>query len=288
MSQREFSDQLDDSPNQFAVDGQQFRIEQDLAESSTKQLGSRTQSQSTAREGENAFSQPLGRAFVDGAFHCLQYGLFEGRPACNICIDVSFDVGLGREIKELRLEMALGSERSRDENSTSLPDAVVFPKLTDCFGPKELYGPVREEKKFKRTVLNLKVETGFGGLATPSHETRSEWIREDRWSLKGFRQATDLDRSYRVAKWTLRGNKLSQDTMPRMIRLGVVVEHGSEPFDLTFRCSGSLKEGKRLWDLVRNKRPHRFQFVPPHKSLDVLDEEHVKSYWQSAYGTIEI
>ena len=257
-----------------AIEGGTFRVENDLIVSSENQLGARPHSQSTAREHDNAFSKSIGRASADGAFHCIRYGVFNGQPACHICFDVSIDVGSGRKIKSLCVKMVVSSERSRDESVTSLPDVVVFPQVPpNAFGPKELYGPIIEERRRTTNTVSFELGSAFGSVTTPTHETESEWIQENRWSLHGFRRANGLDRRYRIVTWTLYGTKLVQETMPRRFRLGLIVEHGNEPFDLAFEHVGTLREKSKFLNFGGRRCQHVFRFLPPHGASDVLTED---------------
>ena len=259
-----------------ALEGTSFHVAHEIVDSSTSQLGSRISTQSGAREGENAFSRTFGSAHADGRFHRICFGLFKGKPACMICIDVSIHLESRREIKTLNMEMAFSSKQSEDDNITQLPDVRIFPSITTAWGPGELSGSATNVQR--RTNINLQAALDvppFDSISTASRKSERQWVEEKRWKLTGSvrRDANSHDHGYRIAKWILRGEKSAQVTLPSRFRLGIIVEHGDAPFKFSFRHNGSLQDGTLGLIFGSGKERHTFHFLPPQGSFTDLRQE---------------
>lgn len=282
-----------------AVENACFHIENDEIESQESRLGLRTATRSKAAPGLNAFGTIIGKAKADGKFRCIRYGQLETEPVCMICIDVALDIGPDREIKTLFVELAFSSEMSRagkedkrrGDKRSEVNNGIVPPTIVDRgWGPELLHG---FEKPIQRDIaMNLQSEVNFGvgRFSIPSWKNERRYTEEQRWELGGIRLPDDAgcDHGYRIVNWTLAGKKLTRRTMPRNFCLGIIVEHGSLPFDLEFRYVGSLRAGTRKLEFGWARGQHIFQFFPPTEgALENLRREDLESLLREANGSLE-
>lgn len=296
----------------LAMEDVEFYIEHDEIESHKSQLGLRTPSQTKPAEGSNAFEAKLGKAIADGRFRCIRYGQFGTEPACMLCIEVALDIGPEREIKSLRVEMAISSEKSKArkngkkdkggkdqqgdaengragkvDSSQKSSASIVRPEIVDeGWGPELLHGI--EKLVDRRTAYNLQSEINFpgGGFSTPSKADRKKYMEEHRWELAGIRRKDNAgcDHGYRIMRWTLSGGRLTRTTMPHKFRLGLIVEHGNLPFDLDFRYIGDLMAGKEKFDFGWFREQEVFHFDPPEEAKQVLLKEDLQKLLDEVNG----
>ena len=295
-----------------AIENENFYIENDEIESQESQLGLRKTLQDKPAENSNAFGTKIGRVRADGLFHSIRYGQLGNEPACMICIEVALDIGSDREIKVLRVEMAISSEKSKaikngkkdkrsgnkqedaedgvagkEGSSEKSTAGIVRPEIVyEGWGPELLHGI--EKSVDAHTGYNLQCEVNFpgGGFKTPSFEKQKEYTEQPRWELGGFRRRDDAgcDRGYRIMDWTLSGKKLTRTTMPRKFRLGLIVEHGNLPFDLDFRYIGSLIAGKEKLDFGWTRDQRVFRFDPPQGTVKDLRKEDLQKILDEVNG----
>ena len=251
-------------------EGTVFFDELDLFDSSESQLGPKKANTIGAQEGEPALSQSTGKAWASGRFSYIRWGLYQQRPAVLICIDVHIGVE-NVKIRNLGFGFELRNETSENLRNTELPDAFIYPRITNKWGPSRIDGP--GTLVAKRTKVDLQMAIGGGGftISTPGFSSERSSIHNQFWQLKGRPSMAkgSSDSGFRDLDWTLRGFGSDTVTLPEEFRFWAIVEHSSQPFTMRFKYDGLLQETG--FDLVIGARKvnHFFTFAPQESATDL-------------------
>ena len=260
--------------SQDVNEGTAFSEDLNLLDSSTSQLGSRKAKTVGAQEGEPAHFQVTGRASASGRFSYIRWGLFRRRPAVFICIDVQIAVQHVK-IRNLGFGVEFRNRISEHVRNTELPDAFLYPRITEKWGPSRIDGPGTSVKEYKRVNLQITVGGGPFSITTPEYLEERHSVRNQCWQLRG-RPATakgSSDHGFRDLNWVLRGHGSDTSTLPDQFTFWAIVEHGGQPFTMKFKYDGLLQESG--FDLVLRAKnvDHCYTFSPQEADVDLEDIE---------------
>ena len=217
-----------------------------------------------ACEGELVASRhKIGDASIDCEFYKIEYGQFKETPACLIIVDVRLVYPPDDTIDRVKLELQFVKDVAQNFTPGN-PDCAQDTKapISKVFAPENLEGiPSHSQKtshhniKPKVAGLSFKIDTGEGGSQTTS-------TKEHRWRVLGRRE--EHNGIYDTFGWNIFQNQVSEDSVPRQVRLGMIVFHEHEPFSVNVNIEGSTRQ--KHW---RSKATHERRWFNPPSSEDV-------------------
>jgi hypothetical protein len=241
------------------------------------------------KEGSSALEKSFGKAGINGSFKKIKHGIYEGQPASLICIAV--DIGYDEAYKLDRLyvqlqftseeiESKVGQEKMKD------PSLTVFP-IIGALGPKNLQsGSVESFSGSKAYDTSMVIDTMFVKFQPPSVSGSKSYTVSRQWSVTGRKTNPDIDKQFRTAKWTCQGSlKTVQENFPRSFHIGVIVEHGNQPFLMKAVIHGNLYSWKKLWPFGsadwRKSKPLA-AFVPDQNATAELTDSSLEKVLEEA------
>ena len=212
----------------------EFTIEHDLVSASSQSLGGYPAVLDTT-----AAFRKFGKAAINCIFSKIEWGRIDDRPACLICLDVSLSWTETYTLDQARLELLVNGGTSSQQKNETVP--LVLPKISKLFGPQRaLEGPRLPVERSNTNDLHGQIPTPIGSIETPSKTTQASWTDERQWRITVTREPAPVDREQRILRCRMQGNARSQITFPDIFRLGLIVEHGGNPFTIRFGLQGSV------------------------------------------------
>ena len=163
-----------------------------------------------ATEGASITSRcRLGEASIEGNFASVQYGTYNGRPACCMVIDFRLVFQPSSTIDWAKLQFRFGSSNT-EANET---------QISNVFFPVELTGQCDTSQDIKGVSSNVGVGSpgAKAGVAMSKQQAR---ITKRRWRLQGTTEEHGGD--YDTFCWKIFENSLSEDSVPRNFRTGMI------------------------------------------------------------------
>ena len=213
-----------------------------------------------AIEGETIASRhKIGTASIDCEFYKIEYGQFKERPACLITVNVRLVYPPDNTIDRVKLEFQFGTDgvqnlSPEDHHFTQNAKAPI----SKVFAPEMIEGmPSNSQKTTHHNIkpkiqgLGFKIDTGGGGGQTTINNTH-------RWRVQGRRE--EHNGIYDTFGWNIFQNEVSEDSVPRQVRLGMIAFHQHEPFWVNVNILGSTRQTRwRHQKATHEKR----RFNPP-------------------------
>lgn len=217
-----------------------------------------------AREGELIASRhKIGDASIDCEFYKIEYGQFKETPACLVIVDVRLVYPPDDTIDRVKVELQFAkdvAQNPRPEDPCCAQNTKA--PISKVFAPENLEGiPSHSQKtshhniKPKVAGLGFRIDTGGGGSQTTS-------TKEHRWRVLGRRE--DHNGIYDTFGWNIFQNTVSEDSVPRQVRLGMIAFHEHQPFWVNINIEGSTRQ--KHW---RPKATHDRRWFNPPSSEDV-------------------
>ncbi len=229
-----------------------------------------------AIEGELAASRhEIGSASIDCEFHKIEYGQFKDRPACIIIVDVRLVSPPDNTIERAQMEFQF----AKDDEQNLAPENHISTQITKepisrVFAPEDIEGmPSQSTKTVHHSIkpsfegLTFKIGTGGGGGQTTT-------INNHRWQVVGRRE--EHNNIYDTFGWKIFQNEVSQDSVPREVRLGMIAFHHHQPFWVNVSINGRTRQKHRHPKATQEKRwfnPPNIEDVGHH----ILQEAMVKN-----------
>lgn len=212
-----------------------------------------------ALEGESVASRhEIGTASIDCEFYKIEYGQFKERPACLIIVDARLVNPPDKAIDRVELGFQFGKDDAQNLSPED-PYCAQKPKapISKVFAPEEIEGILSYSQKtthhnIKSKVegLSFKLDTGGGGSQTTSTKTH-------RWRVQGRRE--EHKGIYDTFGWNIYENEVSEDSVPRQLRLGMIAFHEYQSFWVNVKIHGRIRHGHRRPKATQEKR----WFNPP-------------------------
>lgn len=221
--------------SQPAQVGASFSIVHDLVDASSHSLGSHQ-----AQLDKSAAFRKFGEAAVNCTFSRIDWGQFESKEACMVCVDVSVSWSESYKLKYARLDLVV--QKDEPQGNEKAASSVPLPKISQIFGPRDpaLEGPHLSVERSSETDLQTQIPTPIGQISTPSRITKESSVGECLWRIVVVREPAPKDREQRILRCKMQGNTRTQIAFPDAFRLGLVVEHGGNPFVIRFALQGSV------------------------------------------------
>lgn len=228
-----------------------------------------------ALEGEAIASRHnMDTASIGCEFYKIEYGQFKDRPACMIIVDVRLVYEPNNAIREAKIELQF----AKDVAQTLFPEDPRYAQNTKAtiskvFAPQYIAGMptnIRVSKHHhirpKLQGASFKIDVGGGG----GQETS---ITQSLWRVLGrMEEHNGIDDTF---CWKIFQNQRSKDSVPREVRLGMIVFHEDQPFCVNINVSGSMRQKYRRQKSTQGKRwfyPPRFNDIGRHVLQDVMVE----------------
>lgn len=195
-----------------------------------------------AIEGELIASRhKIGTASVDCELYKIEYGQFKERPACLIVIDTRLVYSPENTIDSVKLEFQFSKDGeqdiSREDHNVAHNTEAPISKV---FAPEDIEGmPSYSEKTTHHNIkpkiegLSFKIDTAGGGGQTTA-------TKEHRWRVQGRRE--EHNGVYDIFGWNIYQNGISEDSVPRKVRLGMIAFHQHQPFCVNVSIEGSARQ----------------------------------------------
>lgn len=235
-----------------------------------------------ALEGEDIASRlKLGTASIDGEFHRIEYGQFRQRPACLITVDLRLIYQPDSTINNVRVDFQFAPLVDKLGEKPTLTKRSPISKV---LAPVELEGMADRSKdtQHKRwepefSVFSVTGKLGGGG----GHKTVNA---KHRWRVQG--QTEEHNGIYDTFRWRIVENTVSEDSVPRHVRLGMIVFHQHERLGVETTIVGSLRGGMRGRGGVPSKsvkekrwfQPPTLDQVGEHRLHECMLQHHVSNY----------
>lgn len=215
--------------------GAAFSIEHELVDASGSSLGSHQPQLDTS-----AAFRKFGQAAVNCTFSKIDWGQFEDKAACMVCVDVSISWTESYKLEYARLDLTVQEDETQGKGNAST--LVPLPKITQVFGPKDpaLEGRRHPVERDSENNLQAQIPTPIGQVGTPSWTKKKSYTGERLWRILAVREPAPKDREQRILRCRMEANTLTQIVFPDTFRLGLIVEHHGNPFAIRFALNGSV------------------------------------------------
>ncbi len=221
-----------------------------------------------ALEGEDIASRlKLGTASIDGQFQRIEYGQFKQRPACLITVDLRLIYQPESTINKVLIDFRFGPLNEELDDKALHTDQSPISKV---LAPVELEGMADRSKDTQHTKWEpefsaFSVTGKVGGSG--GHKTVNA---KHRWRVQG--QTEEHNDIYDTFRWRIMENTVSEDSVPRHVRLGMIVFHQHERFAVETTIVGGLRGSMRGKGGIPSKSiKEKRWFDPP--SLDQVGEQ---------------
>ncbi|KAK3056367.1 hypothetical protein LTR09_002874 [Extremus antarcticus] len=218
----------------------------------------------------------LGEASIEGDFTTIQYGIHNGRAACQIILDFRLVFQPSSTINWAQMKFRFGSESESN-----------VPQASKTFFPEELTGQYDTAQDIR--AYNPNVGLGAAGCRANVGGISMQQARITRrqWRVQGTREA--YSDGYDTFCWKVLENELSQDSVPRRFQVGMIVylPDRSEEHDARFWVDVSIEGTIRgLWSKHKKVKARRW-FEPSAADLesDITLTEDTPRVVSSAAGT---
>jgi hypothetical protein len=174
-----------------------------------------------------ATQEHIGRTSYSAYLQHVQYGTYQGKPACLLGIDFSFRFPPKASSRFTYAEVEVTFEKALNIKDPLLrsTDASLDPVVAN-FAPKEILGLVkdRENKKSFEIEVPIVFQVPFGSAELLAKWSRETTLTEEgRFELHGdLAQDDEHDDGANSVAWDLAENKISKDGILRSFR-GVVL-----------------------------------------------------------------
>ena len=220
---------------QAAQVGATFNIAHDLVDASSQSLGSHQ-----PEPGKSAAFKKFGEASVNCIFSRIDWGRFDDKLACMVCIDVSISWTNSYVLDYAVLELLVQNNKVKGAGSSVSPCSL--PRISEAFGPKDppLEGPRVPVQRERAWNIQVQAPTPVGQVGTPALTTKKLWTDERLWRITVAPEPAPIDRVQRILRCRMQGNTETQISFPDKFRLGLIVEHVGQPFAIRFALKGAV------------------------------------------------
>ena len=223
---------------QAAQVGAAFNIAHDLADASTESLGSDQPAQ--PEPGQSASFRKFGEASINCIFSRIDWGRFNDKLACMVCIDVSISWTNSYVLEKAVFELVVQNDKAKGAGAPVSSSSL--PRISEAFGPRDppLEGPRVPVQRERETNLQAQIPTPMGQVGTPALITNELWTDERLWRITVATEPAPIDRVQRILRCRMEGNARTQISFPDRFRLGLIVEHVGQPFTIRFALKGAV------------------------------------------------
>lgn len=175
-----------------------------------------------------ATQEQIGRTGYSAYVRHVQYGAYDGKPACLVGLDFAFRFPPRAGTRFSSAEIEASFEKALDPNDPSVrsTDASIDPVVAN-FAPKQMLGPARE--KASSRSFGVEIPTMFG-IPLVSTGVTASWARETTKNEEGraelygnFAQDDDHDNGANSVTWDLTENPVSKEGVFRSLRSVVLL-----------------------------------------------------------------
>jgi hypothetical protein len=240
----------------------------------------------------------IGHTAFGAILKRVQYGTYEGDPACLISLEFSFRFKSKSHSRYCYAEIGVEFEKATDVQKPRVRsmDPALDPRVINL-APKEVYGIVKtvDEKKYWDVSIPLKFESPVGVSAgiTGTLGAERNMTEENRMEIHGnLAQDDDHDEGANAVTWDLTENSSNKDGIFRSFRAAIVVQcRFKEAFWMRVSVKPSVKfslDPRRLSTkedglyrlLQRNDDPILLDGETPLKGQpDLLEEVNGQTYF---------
>ncbi|KAK0506950.1 hypothetical protein JMJ35_010650 [Cladonia borealis] len=223
---------------QAAQVGATFDIAHDLVDASSQSLGSHQPAQPEL--DQSAAFKRFGKASVNCIFSRIDWGRFNDKLACMVCIDVSISWINKYVLDYAILELLVHNDKAKGAGGPVSSSSL--PRISEAFGPKDppLEGPRVPVQKDRTRNIQVQAPTPIGQVGTPALITNELWTEERLWRITVAPEPAPKDRLQRILRCRMQGNRKSQIHFPERFRLGLIVIHVGQPFTIRFALKGAV------------------------------------------------
>lgn len=161
----------------------------------------------------------MGDASIEGAFSSIQYGIHNGRPACLILVDFRLVYQPASTINAAMIEFRFGSDNEHDGSSL----------ISNAFYPHELTGQYETSQEIRAVSPNV----GLGAVGCKANVSgvskQHASVKRRQWRVQGTTE--EHSRTYDAFRWKILENTLSEDSVPRQFRTGMIAYLPTPPAD---------------------------------------------------------
>ena len=220
---------------QAAQVGATFDIAHDLVDASSQSLGS-----DQPELGKSAAFRKFGKASVNCTFSRIDWGRFNDKHACMVCIDVSISWTNSYVLENAVFELLVQNNKAKGAGAPVSLNSL--PRISEAFGPKDppLEGPRVPVQRERETDLQAQIPTPIGQVGTPALIINESWTDERLWRITVATEPAPNDRVQRILRCRMQGNTHTQISFPDKFRLGLIVEHVGQPFTIRFALRGAV------------------------------------------------
>ena len=220
---------------QAAHVGATFNIAHDLVDASSQSLGSHQ-----PELGQSATFRKFGEASVNCTFSRIDWGRYNDKHACMVCIDVSISWTNKYVLENAVFELLVQNNKAKGAGAPASLSSL--PRISEAFGPKDppLEGPRVPVQREREPNLQAQIPTPMGQVGTPALITNESWTDERLWRITVATEPAPNDRVQRILRCRMQGNTRTQISFPDRFRLGLIVEHVGQPFTIRFALKGAV------------------------------------------------
>ena len=217
----------------------------------------------TARKGEGIGDLDFGTASVDGVFTGVDYGTFEGAPACRVMLSLTIKSPARFRIREAHLTCTVGSPDSNHLGAST--GDILRPKMLRAI-PKRLseLNPTVQGIEASWTLAPA-VTLPIGLSITLGSITRKKtYERTSGWNVQSSITSKDPDFTNRDrARWSASSNEAQANAYLQEINVEMLFAHAGKPFYADFQLEAKMDfAGTLRWIGRRKKVERRRHFAP--------------------------
>ena len=159
----------------------------------------------------------------------IDWGLRDSSKACAIGFIVEFGRG-GKQFQHVDLHIE-AQKQSKDKSKRKEPVIAVQ------HSPDERYGKSSDAEISYGASLDPQAQSSVGGGRIFSVDTSKKFERATFWQMSSRARVRGVN--VVGATWSFDGNETCIGGFPPWMRIGLIVTHTDEPFNLLFTASGT-------------------------------------------------
>ncbi|KAF4332401.1 hypothetical protein FBEOM_13798 [Fusarium beomiforme] len=175
-----------------------------------------------------ATQEHIGKTSYNAYVQHVQYGTYQGKPACLIAIDFAFRFPPleGSRFSSAEIEVTFEKALNIQNPSVRSTDASLDPIVAN-FAPKTVIGQVKELESTKLFEIEVPVvfETPFGSAGLTSRWSKETKVTEEgRMEIHGnLAQDDDHDDGANSVTWDMTENPISKEGILRSFRGALIL-----------------------------------------------------------------
>jgi hypothetical protein len=220
-----------------------------------------------SKDGKMA-GKKIHSATISSVSRVIDWGTFEGQPACLLGIDLYFNSTADHSLKRGSYELELVETETISASSTYMPH----------FRPETFQGKLASKEVNQNLTASPNVSAGGVQISIGSASRTTSYTKERAFKMIGSPMVDDREEEdeplCKGVEWKIQENSIQKTGVKEHLRVAVLIRHEKKPFVIESRAEGKTGSwGEKPQYLLSKKKaePSLRIFYPPRDTSKVLE-----------------